>query len=403
MATFPYVLSPYLRSVLRDGMVMYDNGITGELVLPSPLEDEVIRALWMPPNAEIRFVHLCEQRGTDAVLQAVGRLVRDRMVFSSAEQCEDLFDEVLDRGLPDTPFIDQIELTNRCPMTCGFCPRGVVGKLSRPEGDMSLELYARLLVQMHPEQARYRFVELHHLGESLLHPEVARFVELATEQGIPSEMSVNPSLLRPPLGRGLLRAGIRRLVLSLDGMSDEVSTALRGPAARYGAAERNIDALIEAAAERERPPQIVIQMLTLERNRDERERFLQRWSLPRVPFVTAYLKPLEGPDPDLGREVGRQQIYLCSYPWRSVVVLCDGRVVPCCRDADADLVLGDLREQSLREIWHGPRAQALRKCLRRHGPPEGHLCHRCRWSRRRFADAIVRRHPDHAQENPLQW
>lgn len=403
MAPLPFVLSPYLRPVLRDGLVMYDNGLNGELVLPSPLEDELVRALWLPVTAEARFQALCEQHGVEPVERALGRLRSTWMLFRSREECEQLYDELLDAGLPDVPFVDQIELTNRCPMRCGFCPRGIPGRLTRPRGVMALELYTELLGQLHPAQASYRPIELHHLGESLGHPDVARFVELATSAGVPTELSVNPSLLEPPLARALLEARIYRLVLSLDGMDDETSQAARGPAASYTSAERNIEALLELARQRRPAPKVVIQMLELHCNRHQRDAFLQRWGRSQLPFVTAYVKPLEGPDPDLGVETSRPAVYLCSYPWRSVVVLWDGRVVPCCRDADAQLVLGDLREQTLRQIWHGERAQALRAALRSRSVRPGALCAECRWSRQRFADALVQRHPDRAAPNPLQW
>ena len=41
------------------------------------------------------------------------------------------------------PFVDQIELTNRCPMRCGFCPRGVPGRMQRPLGFMDVALFER--------------------------------------------------------------------------------------------------------------------------------------------------------------------------------------------------------------------------------------------------------------------
>ena len=77
--------------------------------------------------------------------------------------------------------------------------------------------------------------------------------------------------------------------------------------------------------------------------------------------------------------------------------------MPCCRDADAALVLGDLRTQSLATIWDGPEAQRLRDQHRRDDVPAGHLCDGCAWRRTRFADAMPSRHPDRAVEWPLAW
>jgi radical SAM protein with 4Fe4S-binding SPASM domain len=84
-------------------------------------------------------------------------------------------------------------------------------------------------------------------------------------------------------------------------------------------------------------------------------------------------------------------------------VLWDGRVVPCCRDSDAALVLGDLTKQSLEEIWSGAEIKRLREQLRKSAVPCGHLCDGCAWSRESFATGMSTRHPDLVKTEPLYW
>lgn len=416
----PFVLSPYLRP-LRQGdapvqstapaaheahsaaVALIDNGVTGRVERLDPLCAQVLRALWREDEAEAALRALGQVHGLPAIEAALADLWDRAMLFESRAACDALYDQVLAAGLQPVPFIDQVELTNRCPMRCGFCPRGVPGRMQRPLGFMDLGLFERLLDQLHPAQARYRPLELHHLGESLLHPQVDRFAALASARGLPTELSVNPSLLTPELGRRLLRAGVRRLVLSLDGMDDATLVAIRGPAARYGAAERNIAALLSEVAGMADPPRVVIQMIDLAQNQHQREALLTRWGATGLPTVFAYVKDLDGPDPLLGRPTATPVVHLCSYPFRSVVVLWDGRVVPCCRDDDGRLILGDLNQQPLAAIWQGEAAQALRAQHQRGDLPEGHLCHGCAWRRERFAAAMPARHPDRAVADPLRW
>jgi radical SAM protein with 4Fe4S-binding SPASM domain len=401
--SFSLSVSPYLRP-FRDGeATVYDNGLTGTVERLDPLEDAVLRALWGARDAGPPLQALGAAHGEAALVAAIDGLAQRMMVFRDRAQCDQAFDALLDAGLPEVPFLDQVELTNRCPFRCAFCPRGVPGKMERPIGFMELALFERLLDQLHPMQARYRPLELHHLGESLLHPEVDRFAAAAAARGLPTEMSLNPALLTPELGQRLLAAGLRRIVVSLDGMDDETSMALRGPAARYDRSERHLDALLAAVAAAPDPPTVVIQMLDLHRNQPQHEAFLARWGKTGLPTVHAVIKDLDGPDPDLGRPTSRPLSYLCSYPWRSVVVLWDGRVVPCCRDDDARLVLGDLHTESLAQIWRGPRALELRRAHRSGNTPEGHLCHGCDWQRERFVKTMPARHPDRAKPNPYQW
>lgn len=55
--------------------------------------------------------------------------------------------------------------------------------------------------------------------------------------------------------------------------------------------------------------------------------------------------------------------FTCSWPWSTLVLLCDGRVVCGCADPYAARVLGDARASTLHEIWTGERIAALRAAL----------------------------------------
>jgi hypothetical protein len=52
--------------------------------------------------------------------------------------------------------------------------------------------------------------------------------------------------------------------------------------------------------------------------------------------------------------------YTCSWPWSTLVMLCDGRVVCGCADPYAKRVLGDTRRASLGDIWRGSAIADLR-------------------------------------------
>ncbi len=50
-------------------------------------------------------------------------------------------------------------------------------------------------------------------------------------------------------------------------------------------------------------------------------------------------------------KVSRPSTQLCLNPWMSVSVQADGDVIPCCFSFGKDVVYGNLKDQSLREIW----------------------------------------------------
>jgi MoaA/NifB/PqqE/SkfB family radical SAM enzyme len=55
--------------------------------------------------------------------------------------------------------------------------------------------------------------------------------------------------------------------------------------------------------------------------------------------------------------------FQCSWPWSTLVLLCDGRIVCGCADPYARRVLGDVRTTSVHDVWAGPVISSLRADL----------------------------------------
>ena len=53
--------------------------------------------------------------------------------------------------------------------------------------------------------------------------------------------------------------------------------------------------------------------------------------------------------------------FTCSWPWSTMVMLCDGRMVCGCADPYGKRVLGDVRTEGVSGIWTGERAATLRQ------------------------------------------
>ncbi|HWF84040.1 MAG TPA: radical SAM protein [Vicinamibacterales bacterium] len=59
--------------------------------------------------------------------------------------------------------------------------------------------------------------------------------------------------------------------------------------------------------------------------------------------------------------------FQCTWPWSTLVMLCDGRIVCGCADPYGKRMLGDLRTSSVHDVWSGPTVTALRGDLNRGG------------------------------------
>ncbi len=59
--------------------------------------------------------------------------------------------------------------------------------------------------------------------------------------------------------------------------------------------------------------------------------------------------------------------FTCSWPWSTMVMLCDGRMVCGCADPYGKRVLGDAKTDPVSAIWTGSRAATLRQDLKAGG------------------------------------
>jgi len=67
---------------------------------------------------------------------------------------------------------------------------------------------------------------------------------------------------------------------------------------------------------------------------------------------------------ELNRRLNSIEFPLCIYPWTSLTVTWDGKVSYCFVEPCEDTFLGDLRTESLAEVWNGDRYNEFRRLLR---------------------------------------
>jgi radical SAM protein with 4Fe4S-binding SPASM domain len=250
-------------------------------------------------------------------------------------------------------------------------------KMERSLGNMDLELFKHIIEQISGQQ---QYVALHHFGESLVHTGLAKAIEIAGRNGLDTGLSCNPPSLHPELSARLLAAGISNIVLSLDSLNAATYRDIRGPAAQLARADTNIRELIKLRNKGGYRTFITLQMINMHCNKTEADSFLQYCRDLSVDRGVVIRMGRWDFDDDYVTELGEftsvgYDAY-CARPWNSVVVLWDGRVVPCCHDYDGIVVIGDLRRQSLEEVWNSAEAAQFRKSNQ-----DYKLCRQCAFSR----------------------
>lgn len=292
---------------------------------------------------------------------------------------------------PARPKVGYIETTSRCPFVCVMCPKSSPA-YDRPDETMPLALFFAIVQQLQHQER----VCLHLFGDPLMDPYIFERIAFVRKRGLKSTFSTNAVLLHDETIERLLSEGPDRLVVSCDAVSDGTYRAMRGPKARQDLAERRVERLLDRWASRGRPMIVVLRFVDLDVNLPERAAFVERWRHHEgVEIdVRAHLRFPDVPpllDQQARRPVhrgfyshtrGRRAPVKCLRHWFSeggeLGVQADGKVVPCCLAHNREVILGDLREEALADIWKSRRFAALRHAIfYREGLEDFPLCARC--------------------------
>ena len=204
---------------------------------------------------------------------------------------------------------------------------------------------------------------LHHWGEPLLHPEIFDMVRFAHERGIKTSFYTNGTLLAEKNIDQILDSKLDKITISLDGW-DEIYNEIRG--VEYKSIEEKVLNIIEKRTLANSNLKIEVSMVILKDTEELVDLFKERWSRL-VESVTS--------QPMLTYSEG-QRSKKCRELWRgNLVVLWDGKVVPCCVDYEGTQILGNAYKEELKKIWNGARMKSLRKAHIK-GTFRG-ICSRC--------------------------
>jgi MoaA/NifB/PqqE/SkfB family radical SAM enzyme len=317
-----------------------------------------------------------------------------------------------------------LETTNRCNLLCATCPRTF--EALEPPADMSWSLFTAIVDQF-PHITR---VVLHGVGEPMMVRELPRMIRYLKERGTHVLFNTNGTLLTRRKGQELIDSGLDELRVSLDAAESRAFELVRGRD-MFGRIVRNIRAFRKMQRDLgvDRPrvslwltglQETVAQLadfVRLAHKIEVAEVYLQR--LVYFPDGQGLARPesalFAGGDDDDGRLVHEAEALarelgvtfnasgatdpsasispqdearpwsLCRRPWTLMYFTSHGRAIPCCiapfsmRGYDS-FTLGDATQQSLRDIWNGPRYQEFREALLSDDPPRA--CAGCglRWS-----------------------
>jgi tungsten cofactor oxidoreducase radical SAM maturase len=300
-------------------------------------------------------------------------------------------DLILHPRLPDVRKL-YIQPTTRCNLHCRTCIRNV---WDATEAQMSMNTFQRLVESL-DKLPRLTRVVFSGFGEPLTHPDILEMIGTMRKRDMAVTVGSNGLLLDAEMARELVRLGVDRLVVSIDGVKQETYANIRG--AMLSQILNNIRALNEAKSQLgSLTPALGIEFVLLKTNVSEiaeLTRFASRLNAARV--LVSNLLPyteemrteiLYGYEPRSPLSAGSWPVKADAWVmwgtlelprmhWgaerrcrfvqdRAVVIGCDGGVSPCYalshhysyftidgrKKQVSRYVLGNVNEQDIAEIW----------------------------------------------------
>ena len=273
-----------------------------------------------------------------------------------------------------------VEPTTACDLRCPVCETGN-GTLNRLQGQMTLEHFTRLVDRVRPHT---NAMQIYFLGEPFLNRRVYEMIAYAKRQGIYVTTSTNGTLFD---ARKIVESGLDEIHFNIGGMTQATHETYR-VRSDLATVLRNLKALVDARAAwvaeapgREPRPKIWAGLIVMKHNEHEVEEFFRvapTWGVDETHIVEPWVRDMEQAERYLPsepkywfydrtayaqgelrpREVPDNR---CPWMYFSSVVTWNGNVLPCCRDARGEHVMGNVFETDFGAIWNGDRYRDFRR------------------------------------------
>jgi radical SAM protein with 4Fe4S-binding SPASM domain len=223
-------------------------------------------------------------------------------------------------------------------------------------------------------------INLFGFGESLLHPRLIEMVQHMKKSlpGVELNLSTNAQLLDDGLASGLLASGIDRLNIDIDGVTKETYERVRRQL-DFDRVTGNIRHLIERRNSLRARTRISVTIIEMDLTKAEIEPFQRLWTgIADMVYVNHY-NTWTGIFPDRNtREMKVSRFtFPCKNPWREMIVNYNGTIAFCCMDFNATVIVGNIMEQTVEEIWRGGKMGQLRQLHLEGRYHEIPICSRC--------------------------
>jgi radical SAM protein with 4Fe4S-binding SPASM domain len=229
---------------------------------------------------------------------------------------------------------------------------------------MDIALFEKVIKQC--RDCGVKVVGFHTTGEPLMHKEFIQQLEIAHTYGVPVAVCSNGLLLNEDNIAAMIKYPPVNIEISVDGATKESYESIR----RGGNFEKllkNLSLLRKKLNDSKSTIPLYVRNVLLKENIDTIGLFFDVFnqyldSRNKILFTLANsLSAEERKDYFTIYGTKTRSKVPCGMLWSGTAVFNDGNVSACCRDYHGELIMGNINEQSLSDIWTGKKYQELRQ------------------------------------------
>jgi radical SAM protein with 4Fe4S-binding SPASM domain len=253
--------------------------------------------------------------------------------------------------------------------------------MTRKHGFMEIKVAREIARQA--QQMGVRHIQLAFGGEPTLHHKFIEIIHIFKEHGCHVELFTNGHFIDRELSEHIITSRLDMLNFSVDGFSKEVYESIRIPS-KFMKVHENIQSFFKIRKQYNvNHPYIRLYITPQKKNLAEIRN--KKYQSVFGKFVDGYY--FNAPNnwtgsvdtPPINNKDRMLDNNRCLYLWVMMVVAYNGDVVPCPCDYDTKYVLGNIRDQTLSEIWNGTGLKKLRKSMCNSHVPKPRMCQQCLW------------------------
>jgi len=280
----------------------------------------------------------------------------------------------------------EIELNYSCNLKCPMCTWSVENTMEKKEDWFPFEDYKKLISDA--VQNGTKSIRLTYINEPLIRTDIDKFVKYANDVGIIDIIiTTNGTLLSKEVSKKLIEAGLTKINVSLDAVTEETYNKIR-VGGNFNTTIKNIHDFLKVRKSLDKKiPKIGLTFVRTKLNDHEYKQFVEYWAdkvdhigiqNPQNPFADGkFFTPSKGDEFLLKRDQKSPEKFHCPEPFKRMTLRGNGDVLGCCSFYAVDLVMGNWHNDSMKEIWNGEKMSKLREIHRSGEFYKNRACKNC--------------------------